>query len=73
MGALGRCCGSRNLFSRRQKPAPEKRQRQPETAAETLCEVARATGLKRHSRNFHGRKPLDSRGFASPVGLFYGA
>ena len=40
MGALGKSCSSRNLFSRRQKPAPSKPHRQPQTAAEILCEVA---------------------------------
>jgi len=39
-GTLGKSCSSRNLFSRHQNPAPEKPQRQPQTAAEILCEVA---------------------------------
>ena len=45
MGALGKCCGSRNLFSRRQKPAPEMAQRQQLTGLEILCEVATAKSI----------------------------
>jgi hypothetical protein len=52
MGALGSSCGSRNLFSRHQKPAPELGQRQPETATEILCEVARAKG-ENHPESDH--------------------
>ena len=40
MGALGKSCSSRNLFSRHQNPAPENPYRQPQTATEILCEVA---------------------------------
>ena len=42
MGALGKSCSSCNLYSRPQNPAPEKPQRQPQTATEILCEVAGA-------------------------------
>jgi hypothetical protein len=63
MGAWGKCCGSRNLFSRQQKPAPELPQRQPETVAATLCEVAPHTM----------KQPLDKHEFASSARLFYAA
>ena len=43
-GAPGKCCGCRNSFSQRQKRAPQTAQRQPETAAEILCEVRKYYG-----------------------------
>jgi hypothetical protein len=39
MGALESNCGNRNLFSRRQKPAPQTAQRQHETVTEIIREV----------------------------------
>ena len=43
-GAPGKCCGCRNSFSQQQKRAPQTAQRQPETAAEILCEVRKDYG-----------------------------
>ena len=59
-GRLGSNCNSRNLFSRQQKPAPEMRQRQPETVTETLCEVAPQPAEKWPSAVFLRVKPLTS-------------
>ena len=44
VGRSGSHCGCRNSFSQHQKRAPQTAQRQPETAAEILCEVRKVQG-----------------------------
>jgi hypothetical protein len=75
MGTLGSSCGSRNLFSRQQKPAPELKQRQPETVTEILCEVAlrKPCGTRRERRLSFAANPLAKGKFASSRRLLYGA
>ncbi|HWY66709.1 MAG TPA: hypothetical protein VNX61_15960 [Rhizomicrobium sp.] len=75
MGTLGSSCGSRNLFSRQQKPAPELKQRQPETVTEILCEVAlrKPCGARLEWRLSFAANPLAKGKFASSCRLLYGA
>jgi hypothetical protein len=75
MGALGKCCDSRNLLSRHQNPAPELGQRQHETVTETLCEVAGANAMRQRTnwRLSFSASPLAEAEFASIRRLPYGA